>query len=106
MHGIVAGGMTWAVAVVLGGLFGTALGESMIVRLGSAGAWSAFLGMSLGLGAAMIGGMLGATRGYPVSSDVAMPAAPREAAAHAGSLQLGPAVDRSTSLGHAAPRGR
>ena len=60
LGGIAAGVMTWAVALVLGGMLS---GVSLTMRLDGAGAWSAFLGALLGLGAAMLGGAFGATLG-------------------------------------------
>ncbi len=58
--GIAAGIMTWAVALVLGGaLSGITLGR----MLGETGAWSAFIGALLGLGAAIVGGAFGASLG-------------------------------------------
>lgn len=58
MGGVAAGVMTWAVALVLGGLIS---GFSLMQRLDGAGAWSAFFGALLGLGAAIVGGAFGAT---------------------------------------------
>ncbi len=57
---MVAGLMTWAVAIVIGG----ALSWISVGRMiDGTGAWSAFLGAVLGLGAAIIGGMFGASLG-------------------------------------------
>jgi len=58
--GIVAGIMTWAVSLVLGGAL---QGFTMVQRFDSTGgAWAAFLGVTLGLGAAIVGGAIGASR--------------------------------------------
>lgn len=54
--GIVAGIMTWAVAIVIGGALSWISLRGMI---GGTGAWSAFVGAVLGLGAAIVGGMFG-----------------------------------------------
>jgi len=67
LGGMVAGGMTWAFAIAIGEVLGSAVA---VTRLGSTGLWSAFFGMLLGLGAAMFGGLLGATR-RPTSLPVA-----------------------------------
>lgn len=55
MGGIIAGVMTWAVAITIGGL----LSSIGIARLGEGGAWTAFFGAVLGLGAAILGGGFG-----------------------------------------------
>jgi hypothetical protein len=58
--GMVAGIMTWAVALVIGG----ALSWISVGRMvDGAGAWSGFVGAVLGLGAGIIGGMFGASLG-------------------------------------------
>jgi hypothetical protein len=61
MGGIAAGVMTWAVALVLGGTF--AFQGLTAERVASTGVWAAFFGALLGLGAAIIGGMVGTTFG-------------------------------------------
>lgn len=58
--GIVAGIMVWAVGLVIGGL---ATGVALGTRLNEGGAWSAFFGALLGLGAAIIGGLFGSRIG-------------------------------------------
>jgi hypothetical protein len=61
--GIAAGIMTWAVALVLGG---AVQGFMMVPRPSVGSAWAAFFGAVFGLGAAILGGALGATvRGRP-----------------------------------------
>lgn len=56
--GIVAGGMVWAVALVLGGVVP---GLTILPRTPVGSAWLAFVGALLSLGAAIGGGILGAT---------------------------------------------
>jgi len=58
--GMVAGIMTWAVALALGA---TLTGATLSQRFESTGAWAGFLGAILGLGAAIVGGALGSTLG-------------------------------------------
>jgi hypothetical protein len=61
--GIAAGIMTWAVVLVVGG---AVQGSMMVPRPGAGTAWAAFFGAVFGLGAAILGGALGATvRGRP-----------------------------------------
>lgn len=60
MGGIAAGVMTWAVALVLGGVLS---GIAVVRGVDGTGAWSAFVGALLGLGAAIVGGAFGATFG-------------------------------------------
>lgn len=63
--GMVAGLMTWAVAIVIGG----ALSWISVGRMvDGTGAWSAFVGAVLGLGAAILGGVFGSTFGGSLSS--------------------------------------
>lgn len=63
LGGMVAGAMTWAVAVVIGGaLGGVPLAGAAASELGASGAWAAFFGVLLGLGAALIGGAFGSRR--------------------------------------------
>jgi hypothetical protein len=47
--------MTWAVAITIGGL----LSATGVTRIGENGAWTAFLGAVLSLGAAILGGGFG-----------------------------------------------
>jgi hypothetical protein len=78
LGGIVAGVMTWAVAVVVNGaLGGIALGAPASMRLESTSAWAAFFGIVLALGAAIFGGVMGATRGR-TRTTAPMPAAPAQ----------------------------
>jgi hypothetical protein len=70
--GIAAGIMTWAVVLVLGG---AVQGFLMVPPPTAATAWAAFFGAIFGLGAAILGGALGATvRGRPTGATPA----PRE----------------------------
>lgn len=64
MNGVAAGIMTWALTLVLGG---AGLGFAMGAQL-TYGAWSAFIGAVLGLGAAIVGGSVGATLGRSTSA--------------------------------------
>jgi hypothetical protein len=85
LGGMVAGAMTWAVAIVVGGMFGNIVGETLATRVSTSGVWAAFLGILLGLAAAMLGGVLGATRGLgsrPSGTD--LPVTPIETPAHVG----------------------
>lgn len=63
LAGMVAGAMTWAVTIVLGGLGGLTLASVAMVPGATSGAWAAFFGILLGLGAAVLGGAFGATLG-------------------------------------------
>ncbi len=68
--GIVAGIMVWAVGLVLGGFV---TGLTLGTRLDEGGAWSAFFGALLGLGAAILGGLLGSRIGGPTTSRIERP---------------------------------
>ena len=59
-NGIAAGVMTWAVVLVLGGVF---QGLTMTRALGGSGAWAMLIGAVVSLVAAMIGGAFGASLG-------------------------------------------
>lgn len=63
LGGMVAGAMTWAVTIVLGGLGGLTLASVAMIPGATSGAWAAFLGILLGLGAAVLGGAFGASLG-------------------------------------------
>jgi FtsH-binding integral membrane protein len=75
MGGAVAGVMTWAVALVLGGALQSV---PTMMRFEGSGAWAAFLGAALSLGAAIIGGAIGSrylgrSSHPPVTSDTLGP---------------------------------
>jgi hypothetical protein len=59
MGGMAAGVMTWAVAITIGGV----LSATGMARIGENGAWAAFFGALLSLGAALVGGGFGAMIG-------------------------------------------
>lgn len=83
LAGLVVGAMTWAAATAIGGILGNSMANPTMSRLGTTGMWSVFFGLLLGLGAAMIGGFVGATRGRVTLPSVpAPPRAPLETPAH------------------------
>lgn len=73
MSGVAAGVMTWAVALVLGGVLS---GFSLTQRLEGTAAWSGFFGALLGLAAAVVGGAFGATLRTGVPRERIEPLAP------------------------------
>lgn len=62
MGGVAAGVMTWAVSLAFGGAL-SSQGLAWTTRTASTGAWAAFFGALLGLGAAVIGGIVGTGMG-------------------------------------------
>lgn len=62
LAGMVAGALTWAVAVVIGGAAFGGMALAGATRVGTSGAWAAFFGILLGLGAALAGGAFGIVR--------------------------------------------
>ncbi len=71
--GMIAGIMVWAVGLVIGGLV---TGVTLGTQLNGGGAWSAFFGALLGLGAAILGGMIGARIGGGRTARIERPAPP------------------------------
>ncbi len=63
LAGMIAGTMTWAVVVAIGRALGGFALAGAGLRLGASGAWAAFFGVLLGLGAALIGGAIGSRHG-------------------------------------------
>jgi hypothetical protein len=69
--GVAAGVITWAVVLVLGSVF---QGLTMTRALGGSGAWAAFIGAVVSLGAAIVGGWAGVRLG--ASSGTSLGATP------------------------------
>jgi hypothetical protein len=69
MNGVAAGVMTWAVSLVIGGAASAFVMGAQLNR----GAWSAFFGALIGLGAAIVGGSFGATIGRSTAAPLAGP---------------------------------
>ncbi|MDB4957524.1 MAG: hypothetical protein JWO36_5093 [Myxococcales bacterium] len=70
MSGVAAGVMTWALVLVLGGMF---QGLTMTRGLGGTGAWALFIGAIISLAAAIVGGMFGSRLGGSSGSISAPP---------------------------------